>query len=599
MTAELVLASCRLHRSRTQQRSQARALQSYNSIQCRNTELMKHVHRDPTAARRARRPLHRYPRRPGRAGRPAAARLAGRPGRRRRGWCPINPIPPASCAVRSSIKYLRTVATQLCYWPSAAPGAAARRRRPRVLGVVLLVPARAAAGGADREAAGQAGRDELPERSGARSSAAVGHRARDAALGRAECRAVALSPGCVRRARHRLRSHPEHRRRRSLPVPAARRRSARTILSTRNFEELYNVACTLRAFRLVQDRYPEATLTLVGAGSEDAAAACARAASCGSRTSASPGASRPTTSGATTRDADIYLQTPDIDNMPSSVLEAFASGCAVVSTNAGGVPAILTDDVHGLLVECGDHAAAAERMLRLLDDPALVERLTAAAPRELRTSTSGTSVRSRWLALYESMVDHRRGRCRQPTRQRRMTQRVLQPADCDAAGRAPVPASCAKLRKLRGPRALGGGQAGLAPRRSALRAERSRRRRRRTGRDPRRCSARGRFRRGAPRARPALRHAPVGLSAERTRPPGGVRGDPARLPRRRAKPRPRPSRCSDGALRPARLSRPAPRRRRRTGMPMSSTAARSPTCLLGGRAVSSIPPPATTRSSGS
>ena len=50
-------------------------------------------------------------------------------------------------------------------------------------------------------------------------------------------------------------------------------------------------------------------------------------------------------------DADIYLQTPNIDNMPASVLEAFASGCAVVATNAGGVPAILTDGVHGLLVE--------------------------------------------------------------------------------------------------------------------------------------------------------------------------------------------------------------------------------------------------------
>ena len=36
--------------------------------------------------------------------------------------------------------------------------------------------------------------------------------------------------------------------------------------------------------------------------------------------------------------------------MPASVLEAFASGCAVVATNAGGVPAILSDGVHGLLV---------------------------------------------------------------------------------------------------------------------------------------------------------------------------------------------------------------------------------------------------------
>ncbi len=58
-------------------------------------------------------------------------------------------------------------------------------------------------------------------------------------------------------------------------------------------------------------------------------------------------------------DADIYLQTPNIDNMPASVLEAFASGCAVVATNAGGVPAILTDGVHGLLVACDDHRDAA------------------------------------------------------------------------------------------------------------------------------------------------------------------------------------------------------------------------------------------------
>ena len=58
-------------------------------------------------------------------------------------------------------------------------------------------------------------------------------------------------------------------------------------------------------------------------------------------------------------DADIYLQTPDIDNMPSSMLEAFASGCAVVATKAGGVPAILTDGEHGLLVPCDDPSSAA------------------------------------------------------------------------------------------------------------------------------------------------------------------------------------------------------------------------------------------------
>ena len=150
------------------------------------------------------------------------------------------------------------------------------------------------------------------------------------------------------------------------------------LLSTRNFESLYNVACTLRAFRLVQDRYPDASLTLVGAGSEDESLrALAQSLQLSNVTFA--GRVPPADIWRYYADADIYLQTPNIDNMPASVLEAFASGCAVVATNAGGVPAILTDGVHGLLVDCDDHEAAAARVLDLLKDPSLVRRLTTAA----------------------------------------------------------------------------------------------------------------------------------------------------------------------------------------------------------------------------
>jgi len=177
------------------------------------------------------------------------------------------------------------------------------------------------------------------------------------------------------------------------------------VLSTRNFEPLYNVACTLRAFRIVQDRYPEATLTLVGAGSE------------GQHLRELAGELRlehvrfvgrvpPDEIRRYYDEADIYLQTPDIDNMPLSVLEAFASGCAVVSTNAGGVPAILTNEKHGLLVDRGDYHAAAECVLRLLADPALAGRLTATA-RESCADYQWNVVRSRWLALYESTVTPR------------------------------------------------------------------------------------------------------------------------------------------------------------------------------------------------
>jgi glycosyltransferase involved in cell wall biosynthesis len=174
------------------------------------------------------------------------------------------------------------------------------------------------------------------------------------------------------------------------------------LLSTRNFESLYNVSCTLRAFQLVQERRPDATLTLVGAGSEDAMLR-RLAETLRLRNVRFVGRVPPEDIWRHYAEADIYLQTPDIDNMPSSVLEAFASGCAVVATNAGGVPAILTDNVHGLLVDRNDHHAAAARVLDLLSDPALAARLATAA-RSSCEQYRWSAVRSRWVALYRSMV---------------------------------------------------------------------------------------------------------------------------------------------------------------------------------------------------
>jgi glycosyltransferase involved in cell wall biosynthesis len=177
------------------------------------------------------------------------------------------------------------------------------------------------------------------------------------------------------------------------------------VLSTRNFESLYNVACTLRAFKFVQLRYPDATLTLVGAGSQDASLR-RLAADLELRHVRFAGRVAPSDIWRYYAEADVYLQTPDIDNMPTSVLEAFASGCAVVATNAGGVPAILADEVHGLLVNCNDHEAAGAAVVRLLEDGALARRLTDAA-RESCARYRWDSVRAQWVALYRGLVHTR------------------------------------------------------------------------------------------------------------------------------------------------------------------------------------------------
>jgi glycosyltransferase involved in cell wall biosynthesis len=175
------------------------------------------------------------------------------------------------------------------------------------------------------------------------------------------------------------------------------------ILSTRNFEELYNVACTLRAFRLVQDTFPEATLTLVGGGPEEAALR-ALVQDLGLNGVTFAGRVRPDDIAGFYHDHDIYLQTPDIDNMPTSVIEAFACGLAVVSTEAGGVPAILTDRVHGLLSPLDDHETVGRLVLDLLTNPAAVRQYTLAA-RESIQGCTWSAVRDQWLRAYRSALE--------------------------------------------------------------------------------------------------------------------------------------------------------------------------------------------------
>lgn len=67
------------------------------------------------------------------------------------------------------------------------------------------------------------------------------------------------------------------------------------------------------------------------------------------------------------------------DPCPLSVIEYLYSGKAVVASAAGGVPELVRDGDTGLLFPPGDAAALAERVSRLAADPALRQKLGAAA----------------------------------------------------------------------------------------------------------------------------------------------------------------------------------------------------------------------------
>jgi glycosyltransferase involved in cell wall biosynthesis len=122
----------------------------------------------------------------------------------------------------------------------------------------------------------------------------------------------------------------------------------------------------LEAFALIRRRLPQATLALVGDGTE--------------RPALEQLADRLDLGGSVTllgfRDDvplllggfDVFVLPSRTEGLPMALLEAMAAGLAVVATRVGGVAEAVEDDVTGLLVPPEDPSAIAEAVIALAGD---------------------------------------------------------------------------------------------------------------------------------------------------------------------------------------------------------------------------------------
>lgn len=68
------------------------------------------------------------------------------------------------------------------------------------------------------------------------------------------------------------------------------------------------------------------------------------------------------------KDTDIYLQLSHVEGFPNSILEAMASGKAVLCTNVGAVSDLVIDGENGFTVPPHDPAEAFKKLLVLIED---------------------------------------------------------------------------------------------------------------------------------------------------------------------------------------------------------------------------------------
>jgi glycosyltransferase involved in cell wall biosynthesis len=101
---------------------------------------------------------------------------------------------------------------------------------------------------------------------------------------------------------------------------------------------------------------------------------------------------------------DVAVSSSTFEGSPLAVMEYMESARPIVATRVGGVPDLIEDGVHGLLVEPGDQPALTAAIRRMVSDREAARRMGEAARERRRHEFTVELMVRRLEALYERLV---------------------------------------------------------------------------------------------------------------------------------------------------------------------------------------------------
>jgi L-malate glycosyltransferase len=171
-----------------------------------------------------------------------------------------------------------------------------------------------------------------------------------------------------------------------------------------------NPCMVIRALDIIQRRYPDASLTLVGPEGEHSRSSRELVRSLGLQHVQFRGQLPHPEIPGLAADHDIHLHANRVDNMPVSIIEMWACGLPTVGTRVGGMPYLMRDGEDGMLVASDDHQAMAAACLKLLEDAEVARTLSRNGRARAETFT-WEQVRPLWINILrgEGLTANLRG----------------------------------------------------------------------------------------------------------------------------------------------------------------------------------------------
>jgi L-malate glycosyltransferase len=108
--------------------------------------------------------------------------------------------------------------------------------------------------------------------------------------------------------------------------------------------------------------------------------------------------------------SDLFLLPSLTEGLPLSVLEAMSHGLPIIATRVGGIPELVTENTHGLLIKPEDSVALANAIASLTASKEQRQAFGAAARLRVETEFTFSAMADEYTALYLRLLETRKTR---------------------------------------------------------------------------------------------------------------------------------------------------------------------------------------------
>ena len=180
-----------------------------------------------------------------------------------------------------------------------------------------------------------------------------------------------------------------------------RKEVAPRLLWVRSFAEIYHPLLAIQVLEQLLETYPDAQLSMVGPLDNDVFPRCKAYVEKHQLPVHFTGKLSKKEWISLSTNFDIFLNTTNFDNTPMSLMEAAALGLPIVSTRVGGIPYLLENQKHALLVKPRDVTEMLEAIKNVVENPIDAYQRTLYA-RQLVEGFDWRIIKEKWIQVLNS-----------------------------------------------------------------------------------------------------------------------------------------------------------------------------------------------------